>query len=532
MPEIYLKVDSAYPEDQGAGKARLDPDTMLQLRLSPGDLVAIEGKRRTVAKVWRAMVNDWHQGKVRIDNFTRLNTGASIGDRVKIKTLDAEDEAKRVVLAPPEDLPKQLPINYGSVVNKLIDFPVVKNDSVPIQAGLPFMQPQLVAFKAVVVEPETAVIITKNTKIEFSEKPAAGFEGVKRISYEDIGGLKGELQRVRETIELPMRHPEIFRKLGIEPPKGVLLYGPPGTGKTLIAKAVASESGANFVPVKGPQLLSKWVGESERAVREIFKKARQVAPSIVFFDELDALAPARGGGSESHVIESVLNQILTEIDGLEELRGVVVMGATNRPDMVDPALLRPGRFDRLVYIGEPGRDDREKILAIHTRYMPIEGSTMEDVVELTEGLSENELEDLVLAVGANRQVSVEDVKTYRDAIPPSDDEGLRRDLRRRKLVDLFIQQKVTLDDPVRDQLIRKIATDAEGFVGSDLEAFGREAAMLAMREGASVVNRSHFDRAQEKVHATMNERLRQYYGKIQQHFKGGLPKEVQPLEYQ
>ncbi|MCK8518094.1 CDC48 family AAA ATPase [Methanoculleus sp. 7T] len=804
MPEIYLKVDSAYPEDQGAGKARLDPDTMLQLRLSPGDLVAIEGKRRTVAKVWRAMVNDWHQGKVRIDNFTRLNTGASIGDRVKIKTLDEEIEAKRVVLAPPEDLPKQLPINYSSVVNKLIDFPIVKNDSVPIQAGLPFMQPQLVAFKAVVVEPENAVIITKNTKIEFSEKPAAGFEGVKRISYEDIGGLKGELQRVRETIELPMRHPEIFRKLGIEPPKGVLLYGPPGTGKTLIAKAVASESGAhfisiagpeviskyygeseqrlrevfedarqhapaiifideldsiaprreevtgeverrvvaqlltmmdgleergqvvvigatnrldaidpalrrpgrfdreieigvppeddraqvlqihtrgmpladdvdisyiaqqthgfvgadlaalareaaikalrrylpeidmeaeeippeilekmevqskdfrealrdvgpsamreillevphttwedvgglaeakqdireaveypltqrerfedlgieppkgvllygppgtgktliakavasesgaNFVPVKGPQLLSKWVGESERAVREVFKKARQVAPSIIFFDELDALAPARGG-TESHVIESVLNQILTEIDGLEELRGVVVMGATNRPDMVDPALLRPGRFDRLVYIGEPGRDDREKILAIHTRYVPIEGSAVEELVEMTEGLSENEIEDMMLTVGAGSRVSVEDMRGRRAAIAASDNEGLRRYLRRKKIVDLLTQQNVSLDDPTRDRLIKKIAADTEGFVGSDLEALGREAAMLAMREGDLQVNPSHFDRAREKVHATMNERLRQYYQKVQQHFKGGLPKEVQPLEYQ
>jgi transitional endoplasmic reticulum ATPase len=249
-------------------------------------------------------------------------------------------------------------------------------------------------------------------------------------------------------------------------------------------------------------------------------------------DRLDAPAPARGGGTESHVIESVLNQILTEIDGLEELRGVVVMGATNRPDMVDPALLRPGRFDRLVYIGEPGRDDREKILTIHTRYMPVEGSTIEELVELTEGLSENELEDLVLAVGANHQVGIEDVRGHRAAIEASDDEGLQRHIRRRKLVDLLSQQKVTLDDPARDRLLGKIATDTEGFVGSDLEALAREAAMLAMREGAPLVNPSHFDRAQEKVHATMNERLRQYYGKVQQHFKGGLPKEVQPLEYQ
>ncbi len=246
--------------------------------------------------------------------------------------------------------------------------------------------------------------------------------------------------------------------------------------------------------------------------------------------------PARGGGTESHVIESVLNQILTEIDGLEELRGVVVMGATNRPDMVDPALLRPGRFDRLVYIGEPGRDDRAKILAIHTSYMPLEGSTMEDLVAMTEGgLTENDLEDLVLAVGANRQVSVEDVKEHRAAIASSEDEGgLVSHVRRKKLVDLFAQQKIALDDPARDQLIKKVAAETEGgFVGSDLEALAREAAMLAMREGAAVVKPSHFENAREKVHATMNERLRQYYGKVQQHFKGGLPKEIQPPpEYQ
>jgi len=213
-----------------------------------------------------------------------------------VRTLDEEIEAKRVVLAPPEDLPKHLPINYGSVVNRLIDFPVVRDDSVPIQVGLPFMQPQIVAFKAVVVEPENAVIITRNTKIEFSEKPAAGFEGVRRISYEDIGGLKDELQRVRETIELPMRHPEIFRKLGIEPPKGVLLYGPPGTGKTLIAKAVASESGAHFISIAGPEVISKYYGESEQRLREVFEDARQHASCDHLYrrTRLDR-PPARGG---------------------------------------------------------------------------------------------------------------------------------------------------------------------------------------------------------------------------------------------
>ena len=193
---------------------------------------------------------------------------------------------------------------------------------------------------------------------------------VSHVKWDNVGGLEDAKTEVREAVEYPLTHRQKFEDLGIEPPRGVLLYGPPGTGKTLIAKAVASESGANFIPVRGPQLLSKWVGESERAVREVFKKARQVSPSIIFFDEIDALAPARGTTSDSHVIDNVLNQILTEMDGLEELKDVVVMGATNRPDIVDPALLRAGRFDRLVYIGEPTFEDRKKIIRIHTRFMP------------------------------------------------------------------------------------------------------------------------------------------------------------------
>lgn len=805
MPEVQLRVDSAYPGDQGGGKARLDPETMLALKISPGDLVTIEGKRKTVAKVWRSLVEDWNQKKVRIDNFTRLNAGVSINDTVRVAKIADEIEAKRVVLAPPEDLPKKIPIaNNPHVVNGLIDFPVVKNDTVPVMLGLPFIQPQIVGFKVVEVEPEEAVIITKNTAIEFSDKPAAGFEGVKRFSYEDIGGLKDELQRLRETIELPLRHPELFQKLGIEPPKGVLLYGPPGTGKTLIAKAVASESGAhfisiagpeviskyygeseqrlrevfeearenapsiifideldsiaprreevtgeverrvvaqlltmmdgleergqvvvigatnrvdaidaalrrpgrfdreieigvpgepdrieimkihtrgmplaedvsldvlaqqthgfvgadlaalareaairalrrylpeldldaeeipdevldklkvlasdfrsaqrdvgpsamrevmlevshvgwqnvggldsaktevreaielpltdhqkfedlgiepprgillygppgtgktliakavasesgaNFIPVRGPQLLSKWVGESERAVREVFKKARQVSPSIIFFDEIDALAPARGTTNDSHVIDNVLNQILTEMDGMEELKDVVVMGATNRPDIVDPALLRAGRFDRLVYIGEPGIEDRKKIIRIHTRFMPVKGSALDEVVQLTSGFNEDALGELIEKLGKEKEVSVTD---FRGALAPAKEEstGLPAGMRRRRILEMLSEKKLVLADPAREKLAVELAGATEGFVGSDLESLCREAGMLALREGAVTVTKKYFDEAQKKVHPTMNENLRQYYGKIQQHFKGGLPKQVQPPEYQ
>jgi transitional endoplasmic reticulum ATPase len=713
-------------------------------------------------------------------------------------------EAKRVVLAPPEDLPKKIPIaNNPHVVNGLIDFPIAKNDSVPIMLGLPFIQPQIVAFKVVEIEPEEAVIITKNTTIEFSDKPAAGFEGIKRFSYEDIGGLKDELQRLRETIELPLRHPELFQKLGIEPPKGVLLYGPPGTGKTLIAKAVASESGAhfisiagpeviskyygeseqrlrevfeearenapsiifideldsiaprreevtgeverrvvaqlltmmdgleergqvvvigatnrvdaidaalrrpgrfdreieigvpsevdrieilkihtrgmpladdvrievlaqqthgfvgadlaalareaairalrrylpdldldaeevpaevldslrvlasdfrsaqrdvgpsamrevmlevshvkwenvggledaktevreaveyplthrqkfedigiepprgvllygppgtgktliakavasesgaNFIPVRGPQLLSKWVGESERAVREVFKKARQVSPSIIFFDEIDSLAPARGTSSDSHVIDNVLNQILTEMDGLEDLKDVVVMGATNRPDIVDPALLRAGRFDRLVYIGEPTFEDRKKIILIHTRYMPIERSALEEIMRLTENFSEEAIGELVEKLGTGRNLELNDIKEA--LTPTTEGMGAPVGTRRKRFVELLNEKNLVVTDPAREQLAIMLSGITEGFVGSDLESICREAGMLALREDAVVVTWRHFEEAQKKVHPMMNDRLREYYKNIQQHFKGGLPKQVQPPEYQ
>ena len=234
---------------------------------------------------------------------------------------------------------------------------------------------------------------------------------VSHVKWQNVGGLDAAKIEVREAIELPLKDRQRIDDLGIEPPRGILLYGPPGTGKTLIAKAVASESGANFIPVRGPQLLSKWVGESERAVREIFKKARQVAPSIIFFDELDALAPERGRSSDSHVLDNVLNQILTEMDGLIELKDVVIMGATNRPEMVDPALLRAGRFDRLVYIGEPVFEDRKQIIGIHTRFMPLEGSSLEEIVSLTAQYNEDAINELVEKLGRDKTVTADEIKT-------------------------------------------------------------------------------------------------------------------------
>jgi len=273
------------------------------------------------------------------------------------------------------------------------------------------------------------------------------------------------------------------------------------------------------------------VGESERAVREVFKKARQVAPSIIFFDEIDALAPARGSSPDSHVIDNVLNQILTEMDGLVELEDVVIMGATNRPDIVDPALLRPGRFDRLVYIGEPALPDRKKILAIHTRLMPIEGSALEEVVRKTAGYDEDALAALADSWGKDRTVTAGELCAATGE-KSGTAKGLSTGGRRRRLVELMHEHSLTLSDPLRETFVTALAERTEGFVGSDLESLCREAGMLALRGNSTVITMQHFEEAQKKVHPTMNERLREYYAKIQQHFKGGLPKQVQPPEYQ
>jgi len=214
------------------------------------------------------------------------------------------------------------------------------------------------------------------------------FIEVPKVSWEDVGGLEGVKQNLREAVEWPLTQPEVFKRMGIEAPRGILLYGPPGTGKTLLAKAVANESKANFISIKGPEVMSKWVGESEKAIRELFKKAKQVAPTIVFLDEIDSIAPRRGAYSGSHVTESVVNQILTSIDGLESMEGVVVIGATNRPDILDPGLLRPGRFDRLLLLPAPDKKSRIEIFKIHTKGMPLtKDVSLVELADKCEGFS-------------------------------------------------------------------------------------------------------------------------------------------------
>ncbi|MGP8329968.1 MAG: CDC48 family AAA ATPase, partial [Methanosarcinaceae archaeon] len=378
MNEIQMKVEKAHPGDLARGIIRLDPSTLLSTQTSPGDIVEIIGKRQTAAKVWRADRQDWGQGFVRIDSFTRRNAGAGIGDRIMIKKTEVVP-AIRILLAPPEDVLIEFNENTVEIIkHNILKRPITNGDEIPIISSMTqsmmghMASGQAIPLIAIETEPEEGVlIINEMTQIELRQKPVTGYENAARgITYEDIGGLGNEIQRVREMIELPLKHPEIFQRLNIEPPKGIILYGPPGTGKTLIAKAVANESGANFLYIAGPEIMGKYYGESEERIRKLFEEAAENAPSIIFIDEIDSIAPKRENVT-GEVERRVVAQLLAMLDGMVERGQIVVIGATNRIDAIDPALRRPGRFDREIEIGVPDQNDRNEILQIHTRGMPL-----------------------------------------------------------------------------------------------------------------------------------------------------------------
>jgi transitional endoplasmic reticulum ATPase len=357
-----LKVLEAYTRDVGRGVARIDYDAMDALDASTGDVIEIKGKRKTVAKCLPLYPSDEGRGVIRIDGLIRNNSGVAIGDTVAIRKIKAPS-AEKVVVAPLEAIP---PIDERYLADALESTPVTKGDNIMI----PYFGGRL-TFQVIGVNPTAdAVLITQRTVFAISEKGEV-LRGVPQVSYEDIGGLKEEIQKVREMIELPLRHPEIFEKLGVEAPKGVLLFGPPGTGKTLLAKAVANESNAHFTSISGPEIMSKFYGESEARLREIFKEAKEKAPSIVFIDEIDSIAPKREEVT-GEVERRVVSQLLSLMDGLEARGKVIVIAATNRPNAIDPALRRPGRFDREIEINVPNKRGRLEILQIHTRHMPLE----------------------------------------------------------------------------------------------------------------------------------------------------------------
>ncbi|WP_336025258.1 CDC48 family AAA ATPase [Halobellus salinisoli] len=425
MNEVQLEVAKAYPNDSGRGIARLDPDTLLHLKLSPGDIIEIEGAETTAAKVWRADRQDWNTDTVRIDGFTRQNADVSIGERVTIRKAE-ETKAEKLVLAPPEEASVQFGSDAaGMVKRQILKRPVVERDIVPVMSSTnhPFMRSpgQAIPLIAVETEPDGVCLVTEDTEVELREEPISGFEKTGGgITYEDIGGLQGEIQRVREMVELPMKHPQIFKKLGIEPPQGVLLHGPPGTGKTLLAKAVANETSASFFSIAGPEIISKYYGESEQQLREIFEDATEESPSIIFIDELDSIAPKREDVT-GEVERRVVAQLLTMMDGLETRGQVIVIAATNRVDSVDPALRRPGRFDREIEIGVPDEVGRKEILQIHTRGMPLSDDvSLDHLADETHGFVGADIESLTkeAAMKALRRYLPE-IDLDEEDIPPS-----------------------------------------------------------------------------------------------------------------
>ena len=358
---LSLKVLEAYTRDVGRGVARIDYDSMDTLNASTGDVIEIKGKRRTVAKCLPLYPSDEGKGIIRIDGLGRNNSGIAIGDTITVRKIKAV-AAEKVVVAPLEAIP---PIDERYLADALESVPLIKGDNVMV----PYFGGRL-TFQVIGVTPAAdAVLVTQKTVFHIAEKGET-LRGVPQVTYEDIGGLTNEIKKVREMIELPLRHPEIFEKLGIEAPKGVLLYGPPGTGKTLLAKAVANESQAHFISISGPEIMSKFYGESEARLREIFKEAREKSPSIIFVDEIDSIAPKREEVT-GEVERRVVSQMLSLMDGLEARGKVIVIAATNRPNAIDPALRRPGRFDREIETKVPDKKGRKDILAIHSRNMPL-----------------------------------------------------------------------------------------------------------------------------------------------------------------
>ncbi|MDI6902198.1 MAG: CDC48 family AAA ATPase [Methanocellales archaeon] len=376
--EVTLRVAEAYHRDAGRGIARVDMATMKKLGLVSGDTIEIQGKQTAAAIVWPGYSDDTGKGIIRIDGNIRSNAAVGIDDKVKIRKVEAK-EATRITIAPTQ--PVRIVGGEYYLLRILEGRPVIKGQKIRVE-----MLGNPLTFIVTATQPSGIVVTSKNTQIVLQERPVEELKrAVPQITYEDIGGLKREIALVREMIELPLRHPELFQKLGIDPPKGVLLHGPPGTGKTMIAKAVANETDAYFIPISGPEIMSKFYGESEKQLRDIFDEAEKCAPSIIFLDELDAIAPKREEVT-GEVERRVVAQLLALMDGLKARGEVIVIGATNRPNALDPALRRGGRFDREIEIGIPDRNGRHQILQVHTRGMPLsEDVNLKELADITYG---------------------------------------------------------------------------------------------------------------------------------------------------
>ncbi len=419
--EVVLKVAEAQQDAIGLNTVRIGTSWMKQLGVRPGDFVELEGGRKTIAKVERAYPGDLNLNIVRIDGTTRKNAKAAIGENIIVRKADVY-EAEVVNLSPLSNFS----IRGGEefVGRLLLDRGLTKGDIITLgnngkssfgsffgedilgifENGFPGFQFGLeLRFMVTSTSPKGYVVITENTEVNISQEPVKFSEEarVKHVSYEDVGGLDEEVSKIREIVEIPLKHPEIFMRLGITPPKGVLLYGPPGTGKTLLARAVADESDAHFITINGPEVMSKWVGDAEKRLREMFDEAEKNAPTIIFIDEIDAIATKREE-SIGEVEHRVVSQLLTLMDGLKSRGKVIVIAATNRPNAIDPALRRPGRFDREIMFGVPNEKGRLEIWKIHTRNMPIDKDVdLRYLAAITHGFVGADIESLIKEAAMN-----------------------------------------------------------------------------------------------------------------------------------
>ncbi len=389
--EMTLRVKEALVKDVGRAIARIDPNDMKLIGIESGDVIMIEGKRATPVKILPCYPEDRGKSIIQIDGITRENAQVGIDEKVRIAKT-AYRQASKIKLKPDTRSGSQFKADDAKYIGSLINgLPVVKGDKVRAM----LFGSRSVDYTVTGVHPEGVVLIHPDTSFQLELVKQQG-ESKKKISYEDIGGLGNQVQRIREMIELPLKYPEIFERLGIQPPKGVFLYGPPGTGKTLIVRAVAHETDAYFINISGPEIMGKFYGESEGRIRKLFEEAQAHAPSIIFIDEIDAIAPKREDmGGEKQVEKRVVAQLLSLMDGLESRGKVIVIGATNIPNSIDPALRRPGRFDREISISIPDKKGRLEILHIHTRGIPLAMDVdMEKLAEITHGFVGADLEAL------------------------------------------------------------------------------------------------------------------------------------------
>ncbi|ASJ10990.1 AAA family ATPase [Thermococcus sp. P6] len=502
--EIKLRVAEALKRDVGRGIVRIDRKYQKQLGVEPGDIVSITGERTTAAIVANAHPDDRGLDIVRMDGYIRRNAGVSIGDHVTVSRAEVQ-EARKVVLAPAQKgVFIQIP---GEIVKRnLLGRPVTKGDLIVASSreesyygGSPFDEILKglfetmpigfgeIKFTVVNTVPKGIVQISYETEVEvLPQAVEVREEAVPEVTYEDIGGLSDAIQKIREMVELPLKHPELFERLGIEPPKGVLLYGPPGTGKTLLAKAVANEANAHFIAINGPEIMSKFYGESEEKLREIFKEAQENAPSIIFIDEIDAIAPKREEVT-GEVEKRVVSQLLTLMDGLKSRGKVIVIAATNRPDAIDPALRRPGRFDREIEVGVPDKQGRKEILQIHTRGMPIEPDyDRNTVIKVLKELEKR---------GVDRAL----IERLIERVRKASDEEIKEILRSENEIYPEVRARLI------DLLLEELAEITYGFVGADLAALAREAAMVVLRR---LIKEGKVNPEQERIPPEVLQELR------------------------